>query len=104
MIWNTNIYHALTFFSVFGSIELIYLSANIYTFDQGGWLPIAFASFLGALMLVWQYVTSKKYTFETDNKVSMASLAGRLDKQVGFTRVPGMGLMYTQLVHGVPRV
>ena len=104
MIWQTNIYLALAFFSIFGSIELLYFSANIYKFEQGGWLPVAFATFLGALMLIWQYVTSQKYTFETDNKVSMASLAGRLDREIGLTRVPGMGLMYTQLVHGVPPV
>ena len=104
MIWQTNLYLALAFFSIFGSIELLYFSANIYKFDQGGWLPVAFATFLGALMLIWQYVASKKYTFETDNKVSMVSLAGRLDKEIGLTRVPGMGLMYTQLVHGVPPV
>jgi KUP system potassium uptake protein len=104
MIWHTNVYLVLAFLSIFGSIELVYLSANVYKFDQGGWLPIAFASLLGALMLVWHDVTSRKYRFETENKVSMASLAGRLENEAELTRVPGMGLMYTQLVDGVPPV
>lgn len=104
MIWRTKLYYAITFFVVFGSIEMIYFTANLYKFKEGGWLPVAFSSVLVVIMAVWHYVTSKKYTFESDNKVSISSLASRLESDLRLNRVPGIGLMYTQLVQGVPPI
>ncbi|MCO5598048.1 hypothetical protein L7F22_052138 [Adiantum nelumboides] len=104
MIWRTKLYLALAFFVIFGTVEMIYFTANLYKFTEGGWLPVAFSFILVVIMAVWHYVTSKKYKFESDNKVSMTSLVCRLESKLGLSRVPGIGLMYTQLVQGVPPI
>ncbi|KAI5072251.1 hypothetical protein GOP47_0012357 [Adiantum capillus-veneris] len=104
MIWRTKLYLAIAFFTIFGAIEVIYFSANLYKFPEGGWLPVAFSSVLVIMMAAWHYVTSKKYMFESDNKISISSLERRLESDLMLNRVPGIGLMYTQLVQGVPPI
>ncbi|KAI5061278.1 hypothetical protein GOP47_0023783 [Adiantum capillus-veneris] len=104
MIWRTKLYLAIAFFTIFGAIEMIYFSANLYKFPEGGWLPVAFSSVLVIMMAAWHYVTSKKYIFEADNKISISSLERRLESDLMLNRVPGIGLMYTQLVQGVPPI
>ncbi|KAI5072195.1 hypothetical protein GOP47_0012301 [Adiantum capillus-veneris] len=104
MIWGTNLFLALAFCVVFGTVEMMYFTENLYKFSEGDWLPVAFASILVVTMAVWHYVASKKYKFEFDNKVSMTSLVGRLNNELRLSRVLGIGLMYTQLVQGVPPI
>ncbi|KAI5081913.1 hypothetical protein GOP47_0001656 [Adiantum capillus-veneris] len=104
MIWQTKLHLALAFFIIFGTVEMVYFTANLYKFTEGGWLPVAFTSILIVTMAVWHYVTSRKYKFESDNKVSMMSLVSRLESDLRLSRVPGIGLMYTQLVQGVPPI
>jgi len=53
------------------------------------------------VMYVWHYGSRKKYLFDMHNKVSMRSILG-LGPSLGIVRVPGMGLIYTELATGVP--
>ncbi|KAK9108020.1 hypothetical protein Syun_024031 [Stephania yunnanensis] len=45
LIWQTNIFLALCFPLVFGSVELIYLSAVLAKIKEGGWLPLVLPLF-----------------------------------------------------------
>jgi KUP system potassium uptake protein len=54
-------------------------------------------------MYVWHYGTLKRYEFEMHSKVSMAWILG-LGPSLGLVRVPGMGLVYTELASGVPHI
>jgi KUP system potassium uptake protein len=54
-------------------------------------------------MSVWHYGTVKRYDFELESKVSMAWILG-LGPSLGLVRVPGIGLLYTELVNGVPHI
>ncbi|KAF3569635.1 hypothetical protein DY000_02018214 [Brassica cretica] len=54
-------------------------------------------------MSVWQYATVKKYEFEMHSKVSMSWILG-LGPSLGLVRVPGIGLVYTELASGVPHI
>ena len=53
------------------------------------------------IMYVWHYGTINKYEFNLENKVSIKWLLG-LGPSLGIVRVPGIGLMYTKLVSGIP--
>ena len=41
VVWNHNILVALTFFLVFGLIDMSFLTAALSKFTHGGWFPIA---------------------------------------------------------------
>ncbi|TXG48325.1 hypothetical protein EZV62_027619 [Acer yangbiense] len=72
--------------------------------DTGVALPLdsCAAAFL-LIMYVWHYGTVKRYEFEMHSKVSMAWILG-LGPSLGLVRVPGIGLVYTELASGVPHI
>ncbi|KAL7229252.1 hypothetical protein ACSBR2_007870 [Camellia fascicularis] len=52
------------------------------------------------IMYVWHYGTRKKYDFDLYNKVPLRWLLG-LGPKLGIVRVPGIGLVYSELATGV---
>nr|BAE93235.1 potassium transporter [Phragmites australis] len=102
-VWQKNLLIALLFLAFFGSIEGIYLSAAVIKVPQGGWTPIALALVFMFIMYVWHYGTRRKYMFDLQNKVSMKWIL-TLGPSLGIMRVPGIGLIYTELVTGVPAI
>lgn len=103
LIWRTNLVMALCFPIVFGMIELIYLSAVLSKIMEGGWLPLAFASFFLCVMYTWNYGSVLKYQSEVRGKISM-DLMLELGSTLGTVRTPGIGLLYNELVQGIPSV
>uniref|UniRef100_A0A0E0LPK6 Potassium transporter n=1 Tax=Oryza punctata TaxID=4537 RepID=A0A0E0LPK6_ORYPU len=102
-VWQKNIMLALLFVVVFGSIEAVYLSAAVTKVPQGGWAPIVFAFVFMLVMYLWHYGSRRKYLFDLQNKVSMKWIL-TLGPSLGIVRVPGIGLIYTELVTGVPSI
>ncbi|KAG8079320.1 hypothetical protein GUJ93_ZPchr0007g5908 [Zizania palustris] len=101
LCWHRTPALALIFFLFFGSIEALYFSASLIKFTGGAWLPILLALILLAVMFVWHHTTIKKYEFDLHNKVTLEWLLALGDK-LGMVRVPGIGLVYTDLTSGVP--
>ncbi|RWW66875.1 hypothetical protein BHE74_00025724 [Ensete ventricosum] len=101
LCWRKSPFLALAFLLFFGSIEVLYFSASLIKFLEGAWLPILLALFLMIVMFVWHYATIKKYEFDLHNKVSLDWLLALGDK-LGIVRVPGIGLVFTDIVSGVP--
>lgn len=99
--WHKPPLLALIFLIIFGSIESLYFSASLVKFAEGAWLPILLALFLMAVMLIWHYGTIKKYEFDLHNKVSLDWLLA-LGSSLGISRVPGIGLVFTDLTSGIP--
>ncbi|PPR89440.1 hypothetical protein GOBAR_AA31236 [Gossypium barbadense] len=84
-------------------VECTYFSAVLFKMDQGGWVPLVIASAFLLIMYVWHYGTVKRYELEMHGKVSMAWILG-LGPSLGLVRVPGTGLVYTELASGVPHI
>ncbi|XP_077239144.1 potassium transporter 2 isoform X1 [Tasmannia lanceolata] len=101
LCWHKSPLIALAFFLFFGSVEVLYFSASLTKFLEGAWLPILLALVLMTVMFVWHYGTIKKYEFDLHNKVSLDWLLA-LGPSLGITRVPGIGLVYTDLISGIP--
>lgn len=101
LCWNKPPILALSFLLFFGSVELLYFSASLTKFTEGAWLPILLALFLMTIMFVWHYATIKKYEFDLHNKVSLDWLLA-LGPSLGIARVPGIGLVFTDLTSGIP--
>ena len=94
---------AALFLLFFGVIEGCYLSSSIMKVPRGGWAPLALSAVFMIVMYVWHYGTRKKYLFDLQNKVSMKWIL-TLGPSLGIVRVPGIGLIYTELVTGVPSI
>ncbi|XP_027096944.2 putative potassium transporter 12 isoform X1 [Coffea arabica] len=103
LIWQTNLFLALCFPLVFGTVELIYLSAVLSKIMEGGWLPLVFATFFLCIMYTWNYGSVLKYQSEVREKISMDFML-ELGSTLGTVRVPGVGLLYNELVQGIPSV
>ncbi|KAL5060519.1 hypothetical protein RYX36_032123 [Vicia faba] len=103
MIWNTPIILIIAYALIIGSVELIYLSSVLYKFNQGGYLPLAFALFLMFIMFVWNNVYRKKYYYELDQKVSQDKLR-EIACDTSLSRLPGLGMFYSELVQGIPPI
>lgn len=101
LIWQTNLFLALCFPVVFGSIELIYLSAVLSKVLEGGWLPLVFSTFFLCVMYTWNYGSVLKYQSEVREKISMDFML-ELGSTLGTVRTPGIGLLYNELVQGIP--
>nr|XP_027082173.1 potassium transporter 5-like [Coffea arabica] len=103
MIWKTNIFLVIPYVLVIGSVELLYLSSVLYKFDQGGYLPLAFALVLMFIMFVWNDVYQKKYCFELEHKVSPDKVKDVV-LRANSHRMPGLALFYSELVQGIPPI
>ncbi|KAL9246679.1 hypothetical protein vseg_020184 [Gypsophila vaccaria] len=102
-VWHRNIVLALLPLLLFTPIELIYLSSSLVRVSRGGWAPLAFVVVFLFIMYVWHYGSRRKYLSEVQNKVPMKWILA-LGPSLGILRVPGIGLIYTELVSGVPSV
>lgn len=68
---------------------------------KGGWVPLVIAAVFMGIMYVWHYGSRKKYLYDLHNKVSMKWLLTQ-GPGLGIIKVPGIGLVYTELATGVP--
>ncbi|KAM1438370.1 hypothetical protein TB2_011747 [Malus domestica] len=103
VIWKTSIWLIGLFFVVFFCVEVVYASAVMYKFVQGGFLPLVFSFFLMVIMGIWHYVHHQRYMFELKNKVSSEYMK-QLASNPNINRVPGIGLLYSELVQGIPPI
>ncbi|CAL9128367.1 unnamed protein product [Musa acuminata var. zebrina] len=103
LIWQTNLFIALCFPAVFGTVEFIYLCAVLSKIMEGGWLPLAFATCFLCVMYTWNYGSVLKYQSEIREKISMDFMV-ELGSTLGSIRVPGIGLVYNELVQGIPSI
>jgi len=103
LIWKKHVIFIMLFYVVFGSIELIYLSSILSKFIEGGYLPICFALVVMSLMATWHYVQVKRYWYELDHIVPTSEMTTLLEKN-DVRRIPGVGLLYSELVQGIPPV
>ena len=95
-VWQKPVIIAIGFLLLFGSVELIYFSSVLFKIPQYGWIPLAFVGIFTFIMYTWYYTRKEAFKFEVNNKLSMNWLLG-LGSNLGITRVPGVGLIYTEL-------
>ncbi|XP_010260581.1 PREDICTED: potassium transporter 10-like [Nelumbo nucifera] len=103
LVWRCHWILVLIFTVLSLVVECTYFSAVLFKIDQGGWVPLVIAAAFLLIMYVWHYGTVKRYEFEMHSRVSMAWILG-LGPSLGLVRVPGIGLVYTELASGVPHI
>lgn len=103
VVWEKSCFLAALFLGTLWIIEGAYLSAALMKLAEGGWVPLVLACIFMTAMYVWHYSTRRKYSFDLHNKVSLKWLLG-LGPSLGIVRVPGIGLVYSELATGVPAI
>ncbi|KAM5587108.1 potassium transporter 10-like [Rosa sericea] len=103
LVWHCHWVLVLIFTGLSFLMEGTYFSAVLLKVNQGGWVPLVISAAFFIIMYVWHYGTVKRYEIEVHSKVSMAWILG-LGPSLGLVRVPGVGLVYTELASGVPRI
>ncbi|XP_028783352.1 potassium transporter 6-like [Neltuma alba] len=101
--WKQRFILAFGFVAIFGTIEAVFFSASLVKFLEGAWVSIALAFVFLTVMYIWHYGTLKKYEFDVQNKVSINWLLS-LSPSIGIVRVPGISLIQTDLVSGIPAI
>ncbi|KAJ0054567.1 hypothetical protein Pint_01025 [Pistacia integerrima] len=103
MIWKSNILLVICYVLIICSVEIVYLSSVLYKFDQGGYLPLAFAALLMTIMYVWNNVYRRKYYYELEHKISPERVK-EIAADTNFYRIPGLAMFYSELVQGIPPI
>jgi KUP system potassium uptake protein len=98
LVWRTHPALVVAFYAGFAFVEFLYLSSILSKFAEGGYLPFCFAL---TLMASWHYVHVRRYWYELDRAVHADELAAVLARR-DVRRVPGVGLLYSELVQGIP--
>ncbi|OIW02110.1 hypothetical protein TanjilG_26650 [Lupinus angustifolius] len=103
LIWQINIIIVLSFAVVFLGLELIFFSSVLWSVTDGSWIILVFAVIMFLIMFVWNYGSKLKYETEVKQKLS-ADLMRELGCNLGTIRAPGIGLLYNELVKGIPGI
>lgn len=102
LVWRCHWILVLTFAGLSLAVELPYISV-LFKLGQAGWVPLGISAIFLVIMYVWHYGTKKRYEFEMQSRVSLAWILS-LGPSLGLVRVPGVGLIYTELANGVPHI
>ncbi|KAJ8647148.1 hypothetical protein MRB53_000171 [Persea americana] len=103
LIWQINIVVVLSFLVCFLGMELVFFSSVLWSVGDGSWIILVFAAVIFFIMFIWNYGSKLKYETEVKQKLSMDLLL-ELGSDLGTVRAPGIGLVYNELVKGVPAI
>ncbi|CAL5189629.1 unnamed protein product [Lathyrus oleraceus] len=103
LIWQMHIVVVLSFLVVFLGLELVFFSSVLWGIADGSWIILVFAAIMFFIMFVWNYGSKLKYETEVKQKLSM-DLMRELGCNLGTIRAPGIGLLYNELVKGIPGI
>ncbi|XP_074353885.1 potassium transporter 5-like, partial [Apium graveolens] len=103
MIWKTHLLLIISYILIIGGLELLYLTAVLSKFIEGGYLPLVFAVILLAIMYTWNDVYRRKYYYELEHKISAERLKD-IALNTNVSRLPGIAVFYSELVQGIPPI
>ncbi|XP_054777219.1 potassium transporter 7-like [Prosopis cineraria] len=103
LIWQIHITIVLTFVVVFLGLELTFFSSVLWSVGDGSWIILVFGTIMFLIMYIWNYGSKLKYETEVKQKLSM-DLMQELGCNLGTIRAPGIGLLYNELVKGIPAI
>ncbi|KAK1293502.1 Potassium transporter 19 [Acorus calamus] len=96
MIWKSHMILIVAYILIFGFVELSYLSSVLYKFNEGGYLPLAFAALLLTTMLVSHYAHLMKHIYHSHHRLARPDrLSGLLASSVC---APGIAIFHSETV------
>ena len=101
--WKWPLWQAGTICSLFLVIDLLFFSANLHKFADGGWLPIAIALAVLATMITWKMGKSEIFRRIYANEITEEELKNIASSQ-HIQRVRGTGVFMAGNPTGTPLV
>lgn len=103
LIWQIKVEYVVSFAVIFLGMELTFFSSVLWSVWDGSWIILVFAIIMFLVMFIWNYGSKLKYESEVKEKISI-DLMQQLGSNLGTVRAPGIGLLYNELVKGVPAI
>lgn len=103
LIWQIKVEYVVSFAVIFVGMELTFFSSVLWSVWDGSWIILVFAIIMFLVMFIWNYGSKLKYESEVKEKISI-DLMQQLGSNLGTVRAPGIGLLYNELVKGVPAI
>ncbi|XP_017225146.1 potassium transporter 7 isoform X2 [Daucus carota subsp. sativus] len=103
LIWQIKVEFVVSFAIIFLGMELTFFSSVLWSVWDGSWIILVFAVIMFLVMFIWNYGSKLKYESEVKEKISI-DLMRQLGSNLGTVRAPGIGLLYNELVKGVPAI
>ncbi|KAL8116644.1 potassium transporter 7-like isoform X2 [Apium graveolens] len=103
LIWQIKVEYVVGFAVISLGMELIFFSSVLWSVWDGSWIILVFAIIMFLVMFIWNYGSKLKYESEVKEKISI-DLMRQLGSNLGTVRAPGIGLLYNELVKGVPAI
>lgn len=101
--WQWAIWQAAPVCALFLAIDVIYFSANLHKFGDGGWLPVFIALFLLAIMITWKTGKMEIYRRVYANEITEDELCN-VARSGHITRVKGTAVFMAGNSRGTPLV
>jgi KUP system potassium uptake protein len=101
--WKWPLWRALALSAVFMAIDAIFFFATLHKFLDGGWLPIAIAAIVVAIMHTWKSGKSEIFRKVYANEITETELCDIASSR-HITRVRGTGVFMAGNPRGTPLV
>jgi len=101
--WKWPVWRAVALCGLFLIVDLIFFSANLHKFFDGGWLPLAIALGLLAIMVTWKRGKYEIFRRVYANEITESELTGIASSKY-VTRVRGSGVFMAGNPSGTPLV
>lgn len=100
VLWRWHKMFAVVFLSVFLTIDITFLSANVPKITSGGWFPLVIGAVVFILLMTWK--TGRKLVFQAIQKDAMTlpDFVAAMGSSVN--RVPGTAVFMTSSPHILP--
>jgi KUP system potassium uptake protein len=101
--WKWPVWRAVLLCGLFLMVDLVFFSANLHKFLDGGWLPLGIAVGLLAIMVTWKRGKYEIFRRVYANEITESELTGIASSKY-ITRVRGTGVFMAGNPTGTPLV
>jgi KUP system potassium uptake protein len=102
-LWNWKLVAAASLCTLFLAVDLSFFGANIIKFADGGWVPIAVAALVYALMTTWKIGRTRLAALVQQSSLPIDLFLADVAKRPP-TRVPGTAIFLTSAMDIAPPV
>jgi KUP system potassium uptake protein len=81
VVWQWSIPDVFAIFTLFMTIDLAFLGANVHKIVNGGWIPIGFAIVIALIMHTWREGLNYIQRIFYDEKENLSDIVSRLQKE-----------------------